>query len=76
MKINIVESLRKRYNDVHPLMFHRSLERAKDETELFDILDTIPSKYPLIWSEKDHRWKSTKDVLQVNKFKLRLRNLK
>lgn len=54
MKINEVpEGLKKRYN-IHPLIFLRSVERAKDVMHLFDILESIPKKYPIEW--KEDRW--------------------
>ena len=59
MKTEVVESLKKRYN-LHPLMFHRSLERAKTEGELFDILEDCPKDYPLKWDEDSNRWKICK----------------
>ena len=53
---NIIEKLRERYPDLHPLLFYRSLERAKSNSDLFDILDTIPKKYPIVWCESTNRW--------------------
>lgn len=52
----VVEKLKEKYKDIHPLIFHRSLERAKSAGDLFDILDTIPGDYPLMWSEEQHKW--------------------
>jgi len=72
MKIDIVEALRQRYIQVHPLLFHRSLERAKTEAELFDILETMPLSLPVYWDEVEHCWKNTKDLVQANRFHLRL----
>ena len=60
----IVEKLRERHRDLHPLIFHRSLEHAKTEVELFDILDTIPKKYPIAWSEDNFCWLKT-DLLKL-----------
>ena len=54
----LISKLKERY-DVHPLIFHRSVERAKTAGDLFDILDTIPNKFPLIWNEKERRWLNT-----------------
>jgi hypothetical protein len=55
----IVEKLRERYKDIHPLIFHRSLEHAKTEVELFDILESIPKSYPIVWSEDNFCWIKT-----------------
>ena len=55
----IVEKLRERYKDIHPLIFHRSLEHAKTEVELFDILESMPKNYPIVWSEDNFCWVKT-----------------
>lgn len=58
----IVEKLQERYLGLHPLLFHRSCERAKSNGDLFDILETVPKSFPIVWSESDHCWKKTKDI--------------
>lgn len=65
---NIVDKLKERYSNVHPLIFHRSQERAKTAGELFDILDSIPDQYPLIWCESSHRWLVAKDLFIIDDF--------
>ncbi len=62
-------ALRKRYPQVHPLLFQRSVERARSGGDLFDILESVPTKYPILWSDKDRRWVSTDDILQAEQFK-------
>ena len=52
----VVEKLKLRYPDMHPLIFHRSVEHAKTNGELFDILESYPNKYPLVWCEVTSRW--------------------
>ena len=37
---DIQDALKKRYSDLHPLIFHRSLDKTKTNGELFDILET------------------------------------
>ena len=64
----IVERLRERYSDLHPLLFHRSVERAKSNGDLFDILDTLPKKYPLIWCDETHRWVTSKELYLSEEF--------
>jgi hypothetical protein len=66
----VVASLRSRYSNIHPLIFHRSKERAKTNGDLFDILDTMPGTYPIIWDEKLYRWVTTDDLLQSKDFSL------
>jgi hypothetical protein len=61
----VKESLKKRYANIHPLMFQRSLEKSKSNVDLFDILEGIKEEYPLIWDEKTHAWKQTDNLLQA-----------
>lgn len=64
----VVDKLKAHFKNVPPLIFHRSVERAKSEGDLFDILDTIPSEYPVIWSDELRRWIVTNDLYQAEKF--------
>lgn len=64
----IVDGLKKTYSHLHPLLFHRSLEKAKSNGDLFDIVDTVPHKYPLIWNEKENRWSNVDDPYFVKEF--------
>lgn len=66
----IVESLKKRYSHIHPLIFHRSVERAKSGGDLFDILDSFEDRYPVVWGEKEGRWVVSDDVTQSTRFEL------
>lgn len=63
---DIQKALRERYKHIHPLLFLRSMERAKTDGELFDLLDTMPNEYPLVWDEKNHLWCVTEDLMQSN----------
>ena len=63
-----IENLRERYAHIHPLIFHRSEEKAKSPGDLFDILDTIPD-YPIIWNEQEHRWVQIDDIFLKHNFK-------
>jgi len=62
MDEKIINKLKERYASVHPLIFQRSVERSKTETELFDILDTIPKGFPIVWSEEDSKWIRFKNI--------------
>lgn len=64
----IIEKLRERYPDIHPLLFHRSIEHAKSNGDLFDILDTMPNKYPIIWCESKYKWETVQDLYLSNDF--------
>lgn len=61
MEVEFIEKMRQRYK-LHPLIFHRSLEHARSEIDLFDILDSFPKEYPIIWSEVEHCWIHNKDL--------------
>ena len=56
MNPEVIEKLKIRYQDLHPLLFHRSLERAKSEVALFDILHSTPTNFPLAWDEQKNCW--------------------
>lgn len=58
----IQKALKERYPDVHPLLFYRSLEKAKSNGELFDLLDGMP-ELPVVWDDDQRCW-STTDILQ------------
>lgn len=64
----IIEKLREKYPDLHPLLFHRSVERAKSNGHLFDILSTIPDKFPLLWNEELSRWVVANDLFLKEDF--------
>jgi len=64
----VIEKLKKRYSSLHPLIFQRSVERAKDAGQLFDILDSIPEGFPLVWDEDVKRWQVTRDLSQASRF--------
>jgi len=53
---DVVLAIKKRYSTLHPLLVSRSIERAKDEYELFDILDSVPDELPLVWCQERRRW--------------------
>jgi hypothetical protein len=61
---NVIDSLKVRYKNIHPLIFLRSREKAKSEGELFDILEDFPNQYPVIWDEDARRWLHTDDLFQ------------
>lgn len=65
---SLVGKLKERYPDLHPLIFHRSLERAKSDGDLFDILDSFPKKFPVVWCETSCRWVVTNDAFQSEEF--------
>lgn len=64
----IIQKLREKYPDLHPLLFHRSVERAKSNGHLFDILSTIPDNFPLVWNEELSRWVVVEDLFLKEDF--------
>jgi hypothetical protein len=65
---NIIEKLKERYSHLHPLILHRSIERSKSNGDLFDILDSLPDGFPLVWCESSSRWVKTTDIYQSKEF--------
>lgn len=61
---DVQTALKQRYSHLHPLLFQRSLEKAKSNGELFDMLEGMPSEYPLFWDEEARAWTHNKDLLQ------------
>ncbi len=64
MDEKVVTGLRSRYPRVHPLMFHRSMEKAKSVGDLFDILEMMPDKFPIVWNDDTRRWETTDDLFR------------
>ncbi len=64
-----VDKLKDRYPQMHPLLFNRSVERARSVGELFDILESVPTEYPVVWSEEEYRWAHTNDLFQLEGLK-------
>jgi hypothetical protein len=69
MNKKVLEGFKKRYKDIHPLIFQRSIDHAKSEGELFDILENLPEEYPIVWDEKERNWVTTDDLLLGENFK-------
>jgi hypothetical protein len=71
LEVKVIEGLRD-YFDVHPLVFHRSLEKATSQGDLFDILSEIPDSCPMIWDDSEHKWMPS-DLLQAKGYESRAR---
>lgn len=65
---NILDNFKRFYKNLHPLVFHRSLEKSKNSMELFEILQTIP-KCPFSWDDANKSWKKNQDLLIYEKVK-------
>src|SRR5581483_10696066 len=63
--LEAVERLKERYARHHPLIIHRSLERATGLGDLFDILESVPADLPIVWDEEKRVWRKTEDLFQT-----------
>jgi len=66
MEDTIKQALRKRYPDVHELIWHRSVEYAKSNGELFDIMETMPETLPIVWDSVQNSWVPAKLLQEEN----------
>jgi len=71
----IVEKFREKYSNIHPLIFQRSLERSEKSVDLFDILDTVPTNFPIVWCDKESRWIRSGDIYRSEDFFLENENI-
>jgi hypothetical protein len=58
----VVDKLREKYHTVHPMIFLRSVERARSPGELFDILESLPKELPVVWDHQLRRWVISDDL--------------
>ena len=65
-----VEKMRQRYAGVYPLVFQRSVEYATNCGDLFDILESIPKKMPMVWNDAKRSWETTSDLTQNSRFEM------
>ena len=65
-----IKNMREKYKNVIPLVFHRSVEYAKDAGDLFDILEALPKELPVVWDAKKRRWVVTDDLTQSKNFEM------
>lgn len=66
----VINNLKEKYPEIHPLIFQRSVERARSAGELFDILSLFKDEYPVVWCEETRRWVKSVDFTQLGKFNL------
>lgn len=52
-----------KYAHVHPLVFHRSVERAKSFLNLFEIMEALPKDCPFSWSDSVGMWVRDDDMM-------------
>lgn len=56
-------NFREKYSHLHPLVFHRSMERASSAIELFEILEGVPVGRPFVWDESKRAWVPEGDLM-------------
>jgi hypothetical protein len=64
-----IEVLKKRYKNINALVFHRSLEKARDQIDFFEILEGVPDRLPFSWDENRHAWVKDDDIMAQKKLK-------
>lgn len=58
----ILANFRSKYAHVHPLVLHRSVERASSTLNLFEILEGVPKEGPFSWDDSKRMWVRDEDV--------------
>jgi len=69
-------NFRKRYAEVHPLVFQRSLEKASSTLEFFEILQSVPADTPFSWDESKRSWARNEDIVSAEAVKSILKKKK
>jgi hypothetical protein len=64
-----LENFRSKYAHVHPLVFHRSVEKASSFINLFEILESVPNGHPFSWDESRRAWARDEDVMGLGALK-------
>jgi hypothetical protein len=64
----VIGALRLKHSSVHPILFQRSVEHATSAGDLFDILEDIPSEYPICWNDVLRVWARCDDVTMKGNF--------
>lgn len=64
----VIDALRLKHSSMHPLLFQRSVEHAATAGNLFDILEDMPSKYPICWNDVLRVWSRCDDVTMKGNF--------
>lgn len=52
----VIITLKKKFADLNPIVFARSVELANNPGELWDILDDCPKDLPIVWCYEKRRW--------------------
>lgn len=61
----ITAALKERYKHIHPLLFSRCVEKSITNVELFDLLEGMPKKFPIVWDGENSNWSISTDILQT-----------
>lgn len=60
--VTTMDGLRRRYSHLHPLILQRTIERANSAGEVFDILESMPLAYPVVWDAESRKWVEASDI--------------
>jgi hypothetical protein len=63
------DNFRSKYAHVHPLVFHRSVEKASSFLNLFEILESLPEFPPFSWDGSRRCWARDDDVMGLEALK-------
>jgi hypothetical protein len=62
---DVQKAMRDKFPALHPLLFHRSVEKAKTNGGLFDLLHGMPPSLPIVWDAAAGGWTQTDNLLQA-----------
>lgn len=65
----ILANFRSKYAHVHPLVLHRSVERASSVLDLFEILEALPKEPPFSWDDSCRAWVRDDDIMSLGALK-------
>lgn len=65
----VLANFRDRYPHVHPLVMHRSVEKASSILNLFEILAAVPNEGAFSWDDAKRSWVRDGDVMAVELLK-------
>jgi len=66
----IINSIKEQFPDIHPLLFHRTVERAENAAHLYTLLLEVPTEFPIIWNEERYVWEHDPDIFLSSRFKV------
>lgn len=65
----VIANFQATYPEMHPLVMHRSLEKASSMVNLFEILAAVPNEGAFSWDDAKRSWVRDGDVMAVDLLK-------